>query len=356
MRPTRGDKTGEGSATRKTASKDDASEGRSARTVRRVNPESSDEKGEAMQIFCGSAHCALGEAIAKMAGQVLGRVEVSQFPDGETKIRIIDNVRGKNIFIVQPTVPPVNERLMELLVLADALRRASARSITAVIPYFGYARQDRKHEGRVPITAKLVANLITAAGIGRVVTVDLHAPQIQGFFDIPVDHLIAAPTLVHYLRSLDLEKPTFMAPDIGSVKLADAFAKRMGGELAIVHKRRINDLDTEAGHVIGEVADRDIIVADDMITSGSSMAQAVKAARQRGARSVRAVATHGLFVGPAWDRLLDSGVTEVVVTDSVPLRETPPEGFPLNVVSMAPLLGEAIVQIHKNQSVSRLFE
>jgi len=258
-----------------------------------------------------------------------------------------------DVFIVQPTCPSVNETLMELLVMVDAIRRASAERITAVIPYYGYARQDRKHEGRVPITAKLVANLLTTAGVNRVLTMDLHASQIQGFFDIPLDHLFAAPVVIDYLRKQNLDHPVVMSPDIGSIKMAHAFAKRLGGDLAVVDKRRTGDIEIEVGHVIGEVNGRNVIVVDDMITSAGSMSAAITVAKDHGAKNVIAVATHGLLVGPAMERLAKAAPDEVVVTNTVPSPKA--ERFKLTVLSVAELLAEAINRIHRNKSVSLLF-
>ncbi len=308
-----------------------------------------------MRVFTGNANPALGQAICEHLGTDPGRCEVTRFPDNETKVRILDDVRGLDVFLVQPIAPPANEHLMELLIMVDAVRRASAERITAVIPYYGYARQDRKHEGRVPITAKLVANLIATAGCDRVLTMDLHATQIQGFFDIPLDHLYSFPVMIDYLRRKDLVEPTVMSPDIGSIRLAYAFSTRLGGKLAVVEKRRLSDTEVETGCVIGEVKDRDVIVVDDMITSAGSMAGAVAIAKDQGAKSVTAVATHGLFVDPAFSRLAKAGAEEVVVTDTVPPPEQEPEGLQFTVLSVAELLAEAINRIHRNKSVSLLF-
>jgi ribose-phosphate pyrophosphokinase len=309
-----------------------------------------------VRVFIGNAHPELGRAVCRHMEIEPGRIDILRFPDTETKVRILDDVRGIDAFIIQPTCPPANENTMELLIIADALRRASARSITAVMPYFGYARQDRKHEGRVPITAKLVANIIAASGVNRVLCLDLHAAQIQGFFDIPVDHLFASPILIECLHELNLEKPILMSPDIGSIKMADRYAKKMGCGIAVVEKRRISDESVETGYVIGEIADHDVVIVDDMVSSAGSMAAAVKAARDYGARTVRAVATHGLFVGNAFERLNQAGVTEVIVTDTVPTPTRLPPGLNLRVVSVAGLLAEAISRIHRNKSVSLLFE
>ncbi|MCD7896247.1 MAG: ribose-phosphate diphosphokinase, partial [Planctomycetaceae bacterium] len=227
--------------------------------------------------------------------------------------------------------------------------------ITAVIPYFGYARQDRKHEGRVPITAKLVANLIAASGVNRVLCLDLHAAQIQGFFDIMMDHLQALPAFIGYLRKLNLENPVVMAPDVGSMKMADNYTKRIGCGVAVVQKRRISDVVVETGHVIGDVQDKDVIITDDMITSAGSMAAAIKTAREHGARTVRAMATHGLFVSNAFERLLEAAPTEVIVTDTVPPQEDVPPELNLKVISVASLIAEGISYIHRNKSISLLF-
>ena len=313
-------------------------------------------EGIPLRIFIGNAHPELGKAVCAHLKVEPGRIDVVRFPDTETKVRIVDDVRGIDAFIIQPTCPPVNENLMELLVMVDALRRASAKSITAVIPYFGYARQDRKHEGRVPITAKLVANLIAASGVDRVLCIDLHAAQIQGFFDITMDHLFALPALIGYIKGLKLEKPVVMSPDIGSMKLADRYAKPLGCEIAVVEKRRLSDTRVKTGYVIGQVADRDVIIADDMISSGGSMVAAIKAAREYGARTVRVMATHGLFVSSAFEKLAEATPTEVVVTDTVPLPKVniPPE-LNLRVIPMAWLIGDAISCIHRNKSISLLF-
>ncbi|MDR0361398.1 MAG: ribose-phosphate pyrophosphokinase [Planctomycetota bacterium] len=311
--------------------------------------------GNPVRIFVGNAHRELGYAVCRHLGVNPGRIDIQRFPDTETKVRILDDVRGIDAFIIQPTSPPVNENLMDLLIIVDALRRASARSITVVIPYFGYARQDRKHEGRVPITAKLVANLLAASGVNRVLCLDLHAAQIQGFFDIPMDHLFSTPVLIDYLKALKLEKCVVMSPDVGSIKMADRYAKRLGCGIAVVEKRRISDENVETGYVIGEIRDRDVVIVDDMITSAGSMAAAVKAAREAGARTVRAMATHGLFVSNAFERMIESGATEVIVTDTVPPQSNVPPEMNLTVISVANLLGDAIGRIHRNKSISLLF-
>lgn len=308
-----------------------------------------------MRIFLGNAHRELGRDVCQHLKIEPGRIDVVRFPDSETKVRIVDDVRGIDAYVIQPTCPPVNENLMELMIMVDALRRASAKSITAVIPYFGYARQDRKHEGRVPITAKLVANLIAASGVNRVLCIDLHAAQIQGFFDIMMDHLFALPALIGYLRKLDLQDPVVMSPDVGSMKMADRYAKHIGCGVAVVQKRRISDDTVETGHVIGDVKGKDVIITDDMITSAGSMAAAIKTAHEYGANTVRAMATHGLFVGNAFERLLEAGPTEVIVTDTVPPQTDVPPELNLHIISTASLIAEAISYIHRNKSISLLF-
>ncbi len=308
-----------------------------------------------MRILTGNANPALARAICEYLKVDLGRCEVGRFPDGETKVRILDDVRGSDVFVVQPTCPPANEHLMELLIVVDAARRASARRVTAVVPYYGYARQDRKHQGRVPITAKLVANQLATAGCDRVLCMDLHATQIQGFFDIPMDHLYAAPVLMEHVHKRGFERPVIMSPDIGSLKMADAIAQRLNGELAVVEKRRVSDVDIQTGHVIGDVKNRPVVIVDDMIASAGSMAGAIRVARENGASDVLALATHGLFVGPAFERLREAGPDEVIVTDTVPQRPDVAEDIPLTVLSVADLLGEAISRIHRGKSVSLLF-
>ncbi|MEK7414512.1 MAG: ribose-phosphate pyrophosphokinase [Planctomycetota bacterium] len=305
-----------------------------------------------MRIFSGNANRPLAEAIASATGCKLGEMTCGRFPDGEVKVQIQEDVRGADVFIVQPTSS--NDFLMELLVIADCMRRASAKRITAVIPYFGYARQDRKHEGRVPITAKLVANLITTAGIDRVLTIDLHAEQLQGFFDIPVDHLTARPVQIDYLRSLKLVDPVVASPDTGSIKLAEKIAKAVGARLAIIHKRRISDTNTEVANVIGEIGARPVIIVDDMITTAGSMTNAIRVARQFGATRVIPVVTHGVLCGDAFDRLSEAKLDELVITDTIPLKRRFAD-LPITALSVANLLGQAMKNIHTNQSVSALF-
>jgi ribose-phosphate pyrophosphokinase len=310
-----------------------------------------------MKVFSGRAHPELAQKICDYLGLPLGRTLVGNFPDGEISCKIDEDVRGRDVFVVQPTCPPVNENLMELLIIIDSLKRASANRITAVIPYFGYARQDRKDEGRVPITAKLVANMITQAGANRVLAMDLHTAQIQGFFDIPVDHLYAAPVIDNYIRSLGFaeDEIVVVSPDEGSIKRALAHMTRLGGHLAIIDKRRASADTTRQANVIGErVEGRVALIFDDMISTAGSICGAAETMRRAGARKVILAATHGLLVGPAIQRLCQAPFDELILTDTIPL---PPEKrLPkITVLSVAPLLGEAIKRIHRNESVSKLF-
>jgi ribose-phosphate pyrophosphokinase len=304
-------------------------------------------------VFCGSANEPLAKKVCEYLSLPLGRLQFSRFPDGEIDLRLLEDVRGADVYVIQPTCPPVNEHLMEMLILIDCLRRASAERITAVIPYFGYARQDRKAEGRVPISAKLVANLITTAGAHRALSVDLHAAQLQGFFDIPMDHLYAAPVLVDYFRRLELKDLTIVSPDVGGIKMARAYAKRLNAGLAIVDKRRSGPAETEVMHVIGEVEGRNLILVDDMISTGTSISEAAKACRKEGAKDIYICGTHAVLSGRAVEKLSKAPVKEVVVTDTIP---TAGKEFPtLRVLSIANLLGEAIRRIHHSESVSSLF-
>jgi ribose-phosphate pyrophosphokinase len=309
----------------------------------------------ALKIFSGSANRPLAERICAHLKMRLGDARVERFADGEVRIKIDEDVRGTDAFVVQPTSPPVNDHLMELLLMVDALRRASADRITAVIPYFGYARQDRKDEGRVPISAKLVANMLVTAGAQRVLAVDLHAAQLQGFFDIPVDHLYAAPVFTRYFRNLRLPDLTVVAPDVGSSKLARGYSKRLGAGLAIVDKRRVDDKDTEILTVIGDVKGRNILLIDDMISTGGSITKAAQAVREMGARDIYLAATHPVMCGPAMSRLDEAPVERVIVTDTIALSEAHRRKY-LEVLSVARMLGEAILRIHHAESVSRLFD
>ncbi|MBI3832016.1 MAG: ribose-phosphate pyrophosphokinase [Planctomycetes bacterium] len=308
-----------------------------------------------LKIISGNSHPKLAEAICQTLEIPLAKAEVGRFPDGETKVRIEEDVRGRDVFIVQPTSPPVNDHLMDLLVLIDAVKRASAQRVTAVIPYYGYARQDRKHEGRVPITAKLVANLITHAGADRVITMDLHATQIQGFFDIPVDHLYAWPVLVNHVREMKLSDLTILSPDPGRFKLADSFAKRLGGTIAVIDKRRTGDSEVEKGHVVGDIKGRNVLVVDDMISTAGTVSQAVHTAMEFGAKSIAVMCTHPVFCGRAFERLNGLPVSELAVCDTIPIKKRP-ENINIVVLSVAKLLAAAILRTHKNESISELFK
>lgn len=310
---------------------------------------------QTIKVFGGTSHPELGEAICSYLGIMLGGANIYNFPDGEKAIKLEDDVRGKDCFVIQPTCTPVDESLMELLIYLDCLRRASASRITAVIPYFGYARQDRKDEGRVPITAKLVANLITTAGADRVLSLDFHAAQIQGFFDIPVDHLTAEPVLSRYLKAKKLKDITVVAPDIGNMKTASRYAAVLGGELAIIHKRRINGNDVECGEIMGEVNGRNIIMCDDLISTAGTMCEAAKLLKKKGAEKIIAGATHGVFAGPAVERLNDAPFDEVIVTDTIPSNDNARKIKKLKVLTISELLGEAIKRIHRNESISSMF-
>ncbi|HEX7896361.1 MAG TPA: ribose-phosphate pyrophosphokinase [Planctomycetota bacterium] len=304
-------------------------------------------------VFCGSANEPLAKKVCEYLSLPLGRLQISRFPDGEIDLKLLEDVRGADVYVIQPTCPPVNEHLMEMLILIDCLRRASAERITAVIPYFGYARQDRKAEGRVPISAKLVANMITTAGAHRALSVDLHAAQLQGFFDIPMDHLYAAPVLVDYFRRLEIKDLTIVSPDVGGIKMARAYAKRLNAGLAIVDKRRSGPAETEVMHVIGDVRNQNLILVDDMISTGTSISEAAKACRKEGAKDIYICGTHAVLSGRAVEKLSKAPVKEVVVTDTIP---TAGKEFPtLRVLSIANLLGEAIRRIHHSESVSSLF-
>ncbi len=311
-----------------------------------------------LTLISGRCHPRLASAISEYLGVPLAKVDLGDFPDGETSVRLNHNVRGRDVFLIQPTGPPANETLMELLILIDTCKRASAERITAVIPYFGYARQDRKDAGRVPITSKLVANLITQAGANRVLTMDLHAAQIQGFFDLPVDHLYGSPVLDEYFRSLDLPSNdiVIVSPDEGSIKRAMQHVEGLGGALAIVDKRRASATETRQANLIGgSLEGKTALLFDDMISTAGSICGAAEVCKRAGAREVYVAATHGVFCGPAIQRLSKAPVKEIVVTDSLPLSSE--KQLPnIRTVSIAPMLGEAIRRIHRNESVSVLFD
>jgi len=309
-----------------------------------------------MKICTGNANPKLAQGICDALGVALTDVLVSRFSEGEIRVEIKDNVRGKDIFIVQPTCPPTNDNLMELLIMIDAARRASAKRITAVIPFYGYARQDRKDQPRVPITAKLIANLITMAGANRILTMDLHANQIQGFFDIPVDHLYAINSVCDYFMEKDIRDKVIVAPDVGGTKMARAYAKRMGAGLAIVDKRRESPEKTEVMHILGAVEGKNAIIIDDIIATGGSMIEAIEALKKHGVKDVYAAITHGVLSGKAVERIENcKNLKELIVTDSIPLAKEK-QISNIKVVSVAPLLAEAIQRIHNEQSISCLFD
>jgi len=308
-----------------------------------------------MQLITGNANPRLAEGIGDYLQRPLTDTVIDRFPDGEINVKINADVRGSDAFIVQPTCPPVNENLMELLILCDTLRRASAGRITTVIPYFGYARKDRKDEGRVPITAKLVANLITSAGSDRVLTIDLHAQQIQGFFDIPVDHLYGSPVLLSYYHALKLQDLVVVSPDVGGIKVARAYSKSLHSMLAIVDKRRVSSEAAEVGFVIGDVKDLNVLLVDDLIATAGTLAEASRVLKDKGAKEIYVAATHPLFCGPAIERLEAAPITAITVTDTVPLTKEARACSKIKVLSVVGILGEAIRRIHKDESVSSLF-
>lgn len=308
-----------------------------------------------LKLFSGTSNPGLSQRICDHLGVPMGMASISHFPDGETFIRLEEDIRGRDIFVVQSICNDPNDKLVELLIFLDCIKRASAERITAVLPYYGYARQDRKDVGRTPITAKLVANLIVQAGADRVLAVDLHASQIQGFFDIPLDHLEGEPVFVDHFRSLGLEDVTVVSPDVGSVKRARVYAQHLSGKLAIVDKERIGSADVRSANLIGTVADRNVVIVDDMISTAGSVTSAAKLLREHGAQEIYVAATHGLFCGPAVERINDAPITSVVVTDTVPVNEKARQIENLTVLSVAELLGEAISRIHRHESVSSLF-
>jgi len=312
------------------------------------------ELNEELKVFSGRANRQLAQKIAEYLGITLGEMEVRSFSDGEIYVKINENVRGRDVFLVQPTSPPVNENLMELLIMIDACQRASAQRITAVVPYYGYARQDRKDQPRVPITAKLVANLITKAGTDRILTLDLHVDQIQGFFDIKVDHLFAAPVIIDYFRKKRLDNLTVLSPDVGGLRRARAYARALKVPLAIVDKRRPTANEAEIIHIVGEVKGRQILIIDDMVDTGGTLLAAVNILMEKGAVGVYAACTHPVLSGNAYQKIENSPLKELVVTDTIPL-DLSKSTDKIKVLSVAPLLGEAIKRIHQNKSVSSLF-
>ena len=305
-----------------------------------------------LKLIAGNANPILAQQISQNLGIELSEAKIGRFSDGEIQVKIIDSVRGADCYILQPTCAPVNENIMELLVIADALKRASARRITAVIPYYGYARQDRKAEPRVPITSKLIANLITASGINRVLTMDLHARQIQGFFDIPVDHLYARPVLFQYFKDLNLDNPIVVSPDAGGVERARAFAKLLNADLAIVDKRRPRPNEAAIMNIIGDVKGRNAIILDDMIDTGGTLTKVANAIKEAGAITVYAAASHGVLSGEAIEKIKNSALQEVVITDSITHEKDLPK---IKILSVASLLAEAIKKIYNDESLNTLF-
>jgi ribose-phosphate pyrophosphokinase len=309
-----------------------------------------------LKLFTGRANPQLAQKICDYLQIPLGRGRTELFPDGELMVKVEEDVRGRDCYVVQPTCHPVNAHLMELMIWIDCLRRASAKQVTAVIPYFGYARQDRKDEGRTPITAKLVANLLERSGADRVVSVDLHAAQVQGFFDIPVDHLSASPVLIKWFKSLKLANRVFVSPDVGNVKRAQIYANLLGGDICIIDKRRKSGSETKAVHIIGDVQDKNVLMVDDMVTTAGTVAEAARILRDNGAKDIYIAATHAVFAPPAMERLMTANFTKVAVTDTIPIgARCDAIKERLVVLSVADLLGEAIHRIHHNESVSALF-
>ncbi|MBI4822843.1 MAG: ribose-phosphate pyrophosphokinase [Nitrospirae bacterium] len=310
---------------------------------------------EGIKLIAGNAHRKLAQDVAEHLNIQMCDATITTFSDGEIMLQINENVRGSDVFVLQPTCMPVNENIMELLLIIDALKRASARRITAVIPYYGYARQDRKVQPRVPISSKLVANIITAAGANRILTVDLHASQIQGFFDIPVDHLYASPVLLDYIRRCEFKNLVVVSPDAGGVERARAFAKKLKTSLAIIDKRRESANVSQIMNVIGEVKSRDTILLDDMIDTAGTIVQAADALKAKGSRKVFAACTHAVLSGPAIERVNNSALEELIVTDTIPFDSKKEKCRKLTVLSIAPLLAEAIKRIHEESSISSLF-
>ena len=310
---------------------------------------------KSLTIFSGNANRALAESICRSVEVPLGNAQVTTFSDGEVYVEINENVRGVTCFVVQPTCTPVNDHLMELLIMIDALKRASAGSIVAVMPYFGYARQDRKVKPRTPISSKLVADLLTAAGVNRVLSIDLHAGQIQGFFNIPFDHLYAMPVLLDAMREKVSGGAVIVSPDAGGVERARAYAKRLGGTLAFIDKRRPAPNVSEVMHIVGDVKGRDVVIVDDLIDTAGTLTQAARAVSEAGARRVFAAAAHGVFSGKALERIAGSPLEEVIVTDSIPLSAEGQALAKIRQTSVARLLGEAIKRIHHGDSISSLF-
>jgi ribose-phosphate pyrophosphokinase len=313
-------------------------------------------RGAEIKVFSGQAHPALAQEIVGYLDMPMGDVRLTRFPDGESYCQFHENIRGADVFIIQPTSSPANENLMEMLVMLDAAKRASADRITAVIPYYGYARQDRKDKPRVPISSKLVADLLSAAGADRIVVIDLHAPAIQAFFNIPVDHLFAGPVLMDEIRKMKLENLSVVSPDAGGVERARAYAKRLEADLVIVDKRRSGADTSEVMHVIGDARGRTCVIVDDIIATAGTVVGTARALREAGASRVLGCFSHGVLAGPAMERLAEAKLEEILITNTIPISEDKLSEGRIRSVSVAPLLGEAIFRIHNNSSVSSLFE
>jgi ribose-phosphate pyrophosphokinase len=308
-----------------------------------------------LKVFCANGNPDLGRAICDYLRVPLGEWNLTRFSDGEVYCQITENVRGTDVFVIQPTCPPVNENLMELLIAVDAMKRSSAARITAVLPYYGYARQDRKDKPRVPISAKLIADLLQAAGVHRVLTMDLHAPAIQGFFDVPVDHLFAAPVILEWISQQKFERLMIVSPDAGGVERARFYAKKLGSGLAIIDKRRVEANVAQTMNVIGEVAGHTCVIIDDLVDTAGTLVGSVDALMEQGASSVVACFSHAVLSGPAMERLSNAQIDRVVVTESIPLSEAKAKHPKITVLRVANLLGEAIARIHSSSSVSSLF-
>ncbi|MDR3113745.1 MAG: ribose-phosphate pyrophosphokinase [Endomicrobium sp.] len=307
-----------------------------------------------LKIISGNANVELAKQIVQKLGVELSETKVGRFSDGEVQVKIVDNVRGADCYVIQPTCSPVNENLMELLIIADALKRASAKSITAVMPYYGYGRQDRKAEPRVPITARLVANLLAASGITRVLTMDLHAGQIQGFFNIPVDHLYGVPVILNYFESKKLSDAVIVSPDAGGVERARIFAKHFNADLAIIDKRRPRPNEASVMNIIGDVKDKTCIILDDLVDTAGTLTKVASAIKEKGAARVFATASHGVLSGSAKQKIYESCIEELVITDSIPLKQDG-NNEKIVVLSIASMLAEAIMRISKDESISALF-
>lgn len=306
-----------------------------------------------LKVLSGQSNPALVDEICSLIGTTVGGCEVGNFPDGETSVKITENIRGKDVFVVQSSCTPANNNIMELLIMIDAARRASAQRITAVIPFYGYARQDRKDQPRVPITAKLIANLLVTAGANRILTIDLHAQQIQGFFDIPVDHLYASPVFFNYLKEIDSAKMVIFAPDVGGVKMAAAYADMFGCALGFVAKRRTSATTVEAFNLVGEVQGREVLIIDDMTETTGTLCAAANLLKDKGATQIRAAVSHTMLNEIGYERLTDGPIDELITTNTVPIDT---RGLPIKVLSVAPLLAQAILRINNHESVTSLFK